>query len=312
LVDVKVGSAPVSFGVDEVQSDAWRPSPESVVEAIAALGLEGMELGPPGFLGDPLATRALLERHGLALIGAYLPLRFTRLEFFDEDFAQLRLALEDLRERGPEGGSPKAILADSFCEPDRLALAGAIDEHPEAWLPSDRQELLLANIHRAAELCQRMGFDAVIHPHAGTYIESDAEIRFVADRLDEALVGLCLDTGHIRFGGANPARIATDYAHLIRHVHAKDCDPSVRQQINEEGVGLKAAVERGVFCELGTGDAGIVEVISALRAMNYHGWVVLEQDRKVAPGTPMRHLADSVGRNAQFLYSRGVGRARWG
>jgi inosose dehydratase len=307
LVNARIGSAPVSFGVDELQSDAWRPSRETIIGAIAGLGLAGTELGPPGFLGDPQTTRSLLDEHGLELVGAYLPLRFSRREHLDEDLGWLRAALVDLRERAPEGSSPKAIIADSFFEPDRLAFAGAIDQHPETWLPKVRRDTLVANIHRAAELCQSAGFDAVVHPHGGTYIETESEIRFVADRLEPALVGLCLDTGHIRFGGANPARIATDYAHLVRHVHAKDCDPVILRHIRDEGAGMKAAVERGVFCELGTGAAQMDEVFNALRAMDYRGWVVLEQDRKVAAGTALSDLVASLDRNAQFVRSSGLG-----
>ena len=289
--------------MDEVQADAWRPSPESVLGAISGLGLQGIELGPPGYLGDPEATRSLLDAHGLALVGAYFPLRFTRSAYIDDDLAALRAWLVDLRGRAPEGSSPKAIIADSFCEPDRLAWAGAIDQHPETWLPEDRRRQLVDNIHRAADICREMGFDPVVHPHGGTYIETDVEIRWVAEHVDSARVGLCLDTGHIRFGGGLPAAIAADYPDLIRHVHAKDCDPAVLRQVRATGVGLRAALEQGIFCELGAGDAGIEDVLRTLTDIAYHGWIVLEQDRNVAPGTALSDLTASVERNARFVGS---------
>jgi inosose dehydratase len=301
---VRIASAPVSFGVDEVQSDAFRPTPEAIVKAIAGLHLTGMELGPPGFLGDPAATRALLDGNGLALVGAYFPLRFSRREHIDQDLAALRSWLDDLRVRTPDGSSPKAIIADDFCEPDRIALAGSIDRHPDTWLPAHRRQLLVDSIHRAAELCQHAGFDAVIHPHVGTYLEREDEIRWVSDRLDASLVGLCLDTGHIRFGGGHPATIASDYRHLVRHVHAKDCDPSVRASLRANPTGLRGAMEQGIFCELGSGDAEIDAVMSVLQATDYAGWIVLEQDRNVAPGTPLSELVASVERNAAFVRAR--------
>jgi inosose dehydratase len=215
----------------------------------------------------------------------------------------LRAWLVDLRGRAPHGSSPKAIIADSFCEPDRLAFAGAIDQHPETWLPEDRHQMLIDNVHRAADICRELGFDPVVHPHGGTYIETDAEIRWVAERMDPAKVGLCLDTGHIRFGGGVPAAIATDYPHLIRHVHAKDCDVAVLRHARATQAGLRVALERGVFCELGTGDAGIGPVLRVLQTFGYEGWIVLEQDRKVAPGTPLSELTASVERNATFVRS---------
>jgi hypothetical protein len=42
--------------------------------------------------------------------------------------------------------------------------------------------------------------------------------------------------------------------------------------------------------------------------MNYRGWVVIEQDRKVAPGTQMSELVSSLERNVRYLRARIVER----
>ena len=109
----------------------------------------------------------------------------------------------------------------------------------------------------------------MLHPHAGTYIETADEIARVMDAIDPSLVGLCLDTGHFRFGGADPGQAARDYRDVIRHVHIKDCRTAVMDAVRAEGVGLKEALMRGVFCPLGLGDAGIDAVIAQLRADGY-------------------------------------------
>jgi sugar phosphate isomerase/epimerase len=50
------------------------PAPATVLGEMAELGLHGTELGPPGFLPDaPAALAGLLERHGLALVGGFVP-----------------------------------------------------------------------------------------------------------------------------------------------------------------------------------------------------------------------------------------------
>jgi inosose dehydratase len=303
---LRLASAPVSFGVDEVQADAWRPEPDDVLDIIRGLGFEGSELGPPGYLGDPAATRERLERRRLELVASYLPLRFSRSEYIEDDLDWLDGMLDAIRQSAPAASRPFAILADSFSEPDRLALAGRIPDHPETWLPDARFELLVSNLHRAAERCQRAGFDAVLHPHGGTYVETDREIRAVADRLDPALLGLCLDTGHARFGGADPALLARDYRHLIRHVHIKDCDTRVLDDVASEGGGLKEALRRGAFCELGTGNSGIPEVLRELTDGGYDGWIVVEQDRYLTPGTTTDDLRASQARNVAFLAAHGL------
>ena len=203
------GSAPVSFGVNEVlPSDAWMPEPDRIVDAIADLGYRGTELGPPGFLGDGREVRERLGRRGLELIGSFLPMHFSRQERFDDERAWLTNSLRIIREAsGLE--HPFAILSDGFDEPERMKYAGRIDEHPEAWLSSERFDTLMDNLHRAGEICRAAGFEPVLHHHAATYVETADEIRRVLDRMDGSLIALCLDTGHARFGGADPDRKST-------------------------------------------------------------------------------------------------------
>jgi inosose dehydratase len=290
---MRVASAPVSFGVDEILvADAWMPAPQDMLDWMVDIGVEGTELGPPGFLGTAAEVRERLTTRRLELVGAFLPQHFSRDEKADDDRAWLRRTLAMIREATPDGSRPFAVLSDHFDEPERLAFSGRIPEHPEAWLSPARFETLIANLHRAAEICRSEGFDAVLHPHAGTYVETADEIARVMDRLDPSLVGLCLDTGHFRFGGADPVRAVDDYFELIRHVHVKDCLTQVMDDVKAEGTGLEEALSRGVFCQLGLGDSGIDRVIEALRRRGYTGWLVIEQDQFLrASDTPASVVA---------------------
>lgn len=277
---LRVASAPVSFGVDEIiVDDAWMPGPDDMLDWMTDIGFDGTELGPPGFLGSADEVRRRLSSRGLELVGAFLPQHFSRDERAEADRAWLRDSLRLMRDGAPEGSRTFAILSDHFDEPERLAFSGRIPDHPEAWLPADRFETLIANLHRAAEICRSAGFEVVLHPHAGTYVETADEIARVMDRLDPALLGLCLDTGHFRFGGADPTRAVHDYHELIRHVHIKDCATRVMDEVKAEGKGLEEALSRGVFCQLGLGDSGVDSVIEALGEYDYAGWLVIEQDQ---------------------------------
>jgi inosose dehydratase len=298
---VKVGCAPVSFGVDEVQPDAWRPSPDDVLDLIAELGFSGTELGPPGYLGDPRQVRRRLGARSLALVGAYQPLRFSDREGFGEDLAELVATLRLWTEASPTAALPKAVLAESFTESARMALAGRVAGHPEVRLSNERFEIMVANIHRAGERCQAAGIDAVFHPHAGTFVETNNEIRRLADRLDPTLVGLCLDTGHARFGGAEPSELVRDYGPLIRHVHLKDCDAEVLGQVVADEGSLRDALKAGAFCEFGGGDAGIARVLQELARIEYSGWLVIEQDRFLAAPTDRSDLAEPQMRNLDYV-----------
>jgi inosose dehydratase len=302
-----VASAPVSFGVDEILvDDAWMPEPDQMLDMMVNADYRGTELGPPGFLGNAEQLHERLSSRNLQLVGSFLPLRFSRAEFAEEDRQWLRESLKLIIDGKPEGSKCFAILCDGFSEADRMRWSGRISEHPEAWLPSERFPVLIDNLHRAAEICQNAGFDTVLHFHAGTYIETADEIHRVMDAIDPALLGLCLDTGHARFGGADPVELARTYKDLIRHVHIKDCKVGIMDDVKREGKGLEEALSRGVFCELGDGDSGIGEVIATLKANDYSGWLVVEQDRFLRQTDTLETLFQSNLRNREYLKALGI------
>ena len=304
---MRVANAPCSFGVDEIiVDDAWMPTPDQVLDLIAELDFQGTELGPPGWMGTGDKVRAALGRRNLELVGAFLPLHFSRAEKFTADQDWLRESLALLRDATPDGSRPFAILADHFDEPVRQAFAGRIPDHPEAALPPDRFRLLVDNLHRAADICRAAGFEPVVHPHAGTYIETHDEVTRVLDAMDPALLGLCLDTGHARFGGSDPVELVDTFHHLIRHVHAKDCRTAVLDAVAREGKGMEEALVQGAFVELGSGDSGIASVVDALRRHDYGGWLVVEQDRFLFATDTLETLRESNRRNRDFLRGLGI------
>jgi inosose dehydratase len=293
--------------VDEVVADdAWMPEPDEMLDWMVELGFEGTELGPPGYLGDGPAVRERLGRRGLALVGAFLPQHFSRHERVVEDRAWLADSLRLLRDATPDGGRPFAVLAEGIDEPVRLAWTGRVDENPEARLDESRWRALVDNLHAAAEMCTEAGFVPVFHPHAGTYIETADEIDQLMTRIDGSLVGLCLDTGHFRYGGAVPAQAVRDYAALLRHVHLKDCHTSVLRSVARRRADLSTALHEGVFCSLGAGDADISASVEALHAIGYEGWFVVEQDQVLTARDTRDSLVAGQRANREHLAALGV------
>jgi inosose dehydratase len=297
----------VSFGVDESASgERWMPQPEQVLTWMAELGYEGTEMGPPGYLGEPAELRGRLEGLGLDLVGAFLPLHLSRPERIEDDLRWLDERLGVLQESAPATSRPLAVLCEAIDEPERLTFTGRIGAHPETWLSAARWDSLVDNLHRAGERCRQRGIEPVIHPHAGTYLETADEVARLLDRLDASLVGLCLDTGHLRYGGADPASIARDHAAAVRHVHLKDVDTRVRGDVAARDGGFDEAVRAGVFCSCGAGDAGLAEVVRALIETGYTGWVVVEQDQWLGPDDTPASLVEGQAANRRFLRSLGL------
>jgi inosose dehydratase len=289
---------------EQTDADKGLP-PEEMLDQMVAAGYAGTELGPPGFLGDAGQLRKRLGDRGLSLVGAFLPQRFSRAEHAAADREEMVRVLELLAAGRPDDVMPKAVLADSSIEPDRVRWAGRIPEHPETALPADRFSVLIDNLHRAGEAARERGFDPVLHFHAASYIESAAEIHQVFDALDTSLVGMCLDTGHALFGGADPTALLDDYGDIVRHIHIKDCDQSVLHEVSSSGGGMMEAWDRGVFCRLGLGTAGLDGFLEAVKARGWEGWMVVEQDRFLKPeDTPEALLALHTA-NREWLAERG-------
>jgi inosose dehydratase len=302
---MRVATAPVSYGVFEITADAaGLPDPDDLAAAMAASGYVGTELGPPGYFGTGPEVRQLLGRHGLALVGSFLPLAFSRRELFEADLRNLDSVLDSLAEAA-DGPRPVVLLSDAFREPERLEFAGDIERHREAWLPAERERLLHANAQRAAERCRERGFDVAFHYHAGTYVETPREIAAFVAAVDAALLPLCFDSGHSAFGGGDPLAFLREYGELVRHAHLKDVDLELLADIHRRGAGLQAAWAEGVFCALGTGGANVAQCLDELRGQGYDGWLVVEQDRILGPGD-WDAAVDEGARNREFLRERGV------
>jgi inosose dehydratase len=301
-----IATAPCSYGVFEITVDRpGLPDGAELARVMAASGYVGTELGPPGYFGTGPAVGQLLASHGLELMGSFLPLRFSRADGFVEDLAAMDAALDTLEAAG--GSSlPMVLLADAFIEPDRMKFAGAIEEHPETWLPDDRFELLITNLELAAARCRERGFPVSLHYHAGTYVETPREIDLVVEAVDTSALGLCFDTGHSAFGGGDPLEFLRKHGDLVNHVHFKDVDLTALKRVQDSGGDLVAAWEQGVFCPLGTGDADVSKCLDELERRGYDGWIVVEQDRVLGPDESFDDAAADGVSNRKFLAERGL------
>jgi inosose dehydratase len=268
-VPPRVAAAPISWGVCEVPGWGLMLPPERVLSEMASLGFRATELGPVDWLPlDPGALRAVLQRHGLELVGGFVP-----LVLHEPDAGPARERAEEigrvLAAAGADVFVAAVVMDDDWAEPQPLDDA--------AW---DR---LAAHLDVLAELVARLGLELVLHPHAGTLIEREPEIERV---LAASHATLCLDTGHLMIAGADPAGFVRRHGERIAHVHLKDVDASVAGRYRAGELSLVEATQAGLFRPLGQGDANIAEVIDLLERASYGRWLVLEQDTAITGEEP--------------------------
>jgi inosose dehydratase len=299
---IRVANAPCSWGALEFDCDGPAAvSYPQVLDEIAATGYEGTELGDWGFMPtDPDVLARELRLRRLALVAAFVPIAFANpsaVEAGEARAVRVGRLLHDVA-----GEAAIVVLADDNCRvPDRTRLAGRIRaEHglrPEQWTVFAQAVARVARTVRDAT-----GLRSVFHPHCGGWVETTAEIDVLMSRTDPALVGLCLDTGHLMYGGGDPLTAIAAYGDRIWHVHVKDCDPRVAAAAREREWDYHRAVREGIFCELGRGAVPFLEVRDALSARGYAGWIVVEQDVLPGVGTP----AASAQRNREYLRQLGL------
>jgi inosose dehydratase len=257
----RIAGAPISWGVCEAPGWGFELAPSRVLAEMAGLGLRATELGPTGYLGaTPAQVRAELDRHGLHLIGGFLP-----VPLHVEPVLNL-VAAEQAVSTLAAAGAELVVLAARSADGSYDRKVRLIDQD---W------PVLLANLERLQKLAADHGLRAALHPHVGTAIEDRAAVMRLLDLSD---VQLCLDTGHLLIGGMQPLELVRRFADRISHVHLKDVRLAVAETVSAGQVSYLDAVRAGLYAPLGAGDLDIAAIVAALDAAGYHGWYVLEQD----------------------------------
>lgn len=284
-LDRKLAGAPITWGVCEVPGWGAMLPPERVFAEMAGLGLTATELGPvDDWLPlDAGAIRGALEPHGLQLLGGFVPLVLHEAGAHDAAVAEARRIA--------------SVMAAAGASVFVLALVQDADWSAPAGLDDDGWRTLAAGVDAVAAAVWELGLTVVVHPHQGTLVERRDEVDRLASLSD---VAWCLDPGHLALGGYDPLDFVAAHGDRVAHVHLKDVDLAVAARLNAGELTLMAAVQAGLFRPLGQGDARIGELVAALDARGYDGWMVLEQDCAItgappAPGEgPVADAAASV------------------
>lgn len=279
---MRVAAAPISWGVCEVPGWGHQLPPERVLAEMAGLGLTATELGPEGFLpADGTGRRAVLDAHGLTAVGGFVPVVLHEPGY--DPVPEVRAMLAGF-------GAPTLVLA---------AATGREGYEGRPALDGDGWHVLLSNLDRLAEVAAAAGFTATLHPHAGTMVAEPSDVDRV---LEGSAIPLCLDTGHVLVGGGDPVALARTAAGRIRHVHLKDADAATVRRVRGGELSYRDGVAAGLYRPLGAGDAGVAEVVGALRDAGYDGWYVLEQD--VVLDGPGARPAEQVRQSLEYLRAR--------
>ena len=283
----RLAGGPISWGVCEVPGWGEELPPDRVLGEMAALGLRATEAGPDGYLGTDAETIVpLLERHGLRLVGGFLPVVL-------HDPAEHKASIAAAHRVGALFEAAGASFLVS-------AVVRDLDWSERVPLDARHWAALFDGLSRLDEAAAAHGLTHVTHPHWGTLVETREDVERLVDGSDALL---CLDTGHLVLGGTDPVWLARAAGDRIAHVHLKDVASDVAGRLQAGELAVVPAVQAGLFRPLGAGSAPVGETVTELERAGYDGWYVLEQDcalpsTDIPSGTgPM----EDVRRSIEFL-----------
>jgi inosose dehydratase len=271
--ELRLGSCPDSWGVwyaDDPRQTPW----QRFLDELAGVGYEWLELGPYGYLptdkaqlADELASRNLRVSGGT--MHGYSGLHRSG------DFAEI---LEKTR--------PVAALTAALGAKDLVfvPVPGYRDDVTGAYLEpgqldDDAWKTLVRSTNDLGKaLAEEYGLRMQFHHHADSYVETRPQVDRLLAETDPRFVSLCLDTGHLAYGGGDSAELIADHPDRIGYLHIKQMDPAMVKRARAEDLAFGQAVAMGASCEP---PAGIPDIPSVVRALNERGtdtFVIVEQD----------------------------------
>ncbi|HMC58504.1 MAG TPA: TIM barrel protein [Candidatus Solibacter sp.] len=310
MAKLLVGNAPCSWGTLEFDEAMGEQIPfDRMLDELAEAGYTGTELGDWGYMPtDPVALRAELDKRGLAMLGAFVPVALKEPSAHEDGIAN---AVKTARLLAAAGGTPAPylVLADANgTVPERTRAAGRVT--PEAGLSLEEWKVFANGANQVAgAVFEETGLRTVFHHHCAGYVETPDEIATLLELTNPQRLGLVFDTGHYCYGaGAGAGAGAGDcdvvaalerFGARVWYIHCKDCQPEVARRARAEQWDYFTALRHGVFCELGKGCVDFPALLRRLAARGYDGYVLVEQDILPGMGTPK----ESARRNREYLRS---------
>ncbi len=298
---LRLGSCPDSWGVwfaDDPRQTPW----DRFLDELSGVGYEWLELGPYGYLptdparlGDELARRNLRvsagTMHGYS--GLHRPGEFAEILDRTRPVAALTAALGARDVVFVPVPGFRDDVTGAYLEPGELA--------DDEW-----KTLVRSTNDLGRALAEEYGVRLQFHHHADSYVETRPQVdRLLADT-DPQFVSLCLDTGHLAYGGGDAAQLIAEHPDRIGYLHIKQMDPAIVARAKKDDLAFGQAVAMGASCEPPAGIPDVPSVVAALQARGTDTFVIVEQDMyPVAFDVP----APIAARTRDYLMSCGIGAA---
>lgn len=281
---IHITGAPCCWGVDDVKNP-YLPKWQTVLKEAGEAGYRAIELGPYGFL--PLDINLVsqeLKKNEISIVAGTI---FDNL-LTEENYPNLLKQVDDICgiitqlpelpwEKGQHFKTPYLTVMD-WGHDERDYAAGHSEQAPR--LSDTEWQRMMGHIRGIAERAANWRVRAVIHPHAGGYIEFADEIDRLVQDVPHELAGLCLDTGHLKYSGMDPVEWLRKYADRLDYIHFKDINEKIYKEVLSEHIRFFEGCAKGAMCPIGTGMLDYPAIYRILtEELHYSGYITVEQER---------------------------------
>lgn len=280
---IQFGTNPIAWANDDDQSlGAEIPTQRILEEAGHQIGFDGIENGHRWPQDDPQALKELLGGYGLKFISGWHSLNVLTNAIEDEK-AAIQPHLDKLKFNGC-----KVCIA---CETSNSIQGEAKPLSERPVLDAAGMTEFATRVEAIAAYCSDQGIDLVYHHHMGTVVQSpeDIDAFMAATAAAGGATKLLFDAGHCYFGGGDPAAVLKKHAERVRHFHAKNVRPAVRDVVERDGWSFMDGVRGGVFTVPGDQEGGVdfAPLLKILKDYDYEGWIVIEAEQDPASRNPL-------------------------
>jgi sugar phosphate isomerase/epimerase len=253
----------------------WNRNLASVLDDIARLGYDGFDCSENDlalYFSNPTGLARLVGDRGLEFGSAWVTLIPKKMRSGEIPRVDQSLPMSDPRQFLPV--SIRAIDEESanadFREKVRYAeliseiggdviILGGPFIDPRLVKDSD-YSIIGSLLNEIGEEIKKFGVKIAYHHHLCTPVQNMKDLDKLFEFADPNLVGLCLDSAHLRAVGDDPVEFVKKYSSRIKHVHLKDLS------------------KEGKFVELGRGEVDLEGIIDELKKVGYDRWLVAELD----------------------------------
>lgn len=291
-----IGISPLTWTNDDLPSLGGDIPLETCLAQMAEAGFCGTELGTkyPREAGELLP---LLDRYGLVLASGWCSGNLLK-----------HSVAEELDAIGPH----VRLLKTAGC---RVMVYGEISNtvHGRANIPLSKRvrpadDQWKAYGRKLTEVATRLyeteGLRLAYHHHVGTIVETPDDVDRLLDNTGPS-VFITFDTGHVLYGGGDPAACLRRWGPRIAHVHLKDVRLPILAQVRTLDSSFLNAVLEGVFTVPGDGDIDFEPILAALVEMGYEGWFLVEAEQDPAKAEPSVYAHKAFANVTRYL--RGAG-----